>query len=76
VLGDAAARGAFLERFEGYAAFVPAPLPPRLGFTRELAVAMFLSGVRTVRSMRNVRTWITGTTRQMIERIQEIPYGG
>lgn len=25
---------------EGYAAFVPAPLPPRLTFTRELAVAL------------------------------------
>ena len=25
---------------EGYAAFVPAPLPPRLAFTRELAVAL------------------------------------
>jgi len=45
------------------------------GFTRELAVAMFLSGARTVKTMRNVRTWITGTTRQMIEKIQEIPYG-
>jgi len=45
------------------------------GFTKELAVAMFLSGARTVKSMRNVRTWITGTTRQMIERIQEISDG-
>jgi isopentenyl-diphosphate delta-isomerase len=45
------------------------------GFTGELAVAMFLSGARTVKSMRNVRTWITGTTRQMIERIQEISDG-
>jgi isopentenyl-diphosphate delta-isomerase len=45
------------------------------GFTRELAVAMFLSGARTVKSMKKVRTWITGTTRQMIERIQEIPDG-
>jgi isopentenyl-diphosphate delta-isomerase len=45
------------------------------GYTRELAVAMFLSGARTVKSMRNVRTWITGTTRQMIERIQEISDG-
>ena len=25
---------------EGYAAFVPAPLPPKLTFTRELAVAL------------------------------------
>jgi isopentenyl-diphosphate delta-isomerase len=46
------------------------------GFTGELAVAMFLSGARTVKSMRNVRYWITGTTRQMIKRIEEIPYGG
>ncbi|HMA05409.1 MAG TPA: type 2 isopentenyl-diphosphate Delta-isomerase [Methanomicrobiales archaeon] len=45
------------------------------GFTKELAVAMFLSGARTVKSMRSVRTWITGTTRQMIERIQEISDG-
>jgi isopentenyl-diphosphate delta-isomerase len=45
------------------------------GFTRELAVAMFLSGARTVKSMKKVRTWITGTTRQMIEKIQEISYG-
>jgi isopentenyl-diphosphate delta-isomerase len=41
------------------------------GFTKELAVAMFLSGARTVKSMKKVRTWITGTTRQMIEKIQE-----
>jgi len=45
------------------------------GYTKELAVAMFLSGARTVKSMKKVRTWITGTTRQMIERIQEKPYG-
>jgi isopentenyl-diphosphate delta-isomerase len=45
------------------------------GYSKELAVAMFLSGARTVKSMRNVRTWITGTTRQMIERIQEISDG-
>jgi isopentenyl-diphosphate delta-isomerase len=45
------------------------------GFLEELAAAMFLSGARTVRSMRRVRTWITGTTRQMIERIEEIPDG-
>jgi isopentenyl diphosphate isomerase/L-lactate dehydrogenase-like FMN-dependent dehydrogenase len=37
---------------------------------------MFLSGARTVKSMKKVRIWITGTTRQMMERIQEIPYGG
>jgi len=46
------------------------------GYNRELAIAMFLSGARTVKSMRNVRTWITGTTRQMIRKKQEIPYGG
>ena len=45
------------------------------GFTKELAVAMFLSGARTVKSMRKVRTWITGTTRQMIEDTQEIQNG-
>jgi isopentenyl-diphosphate delta-isomerase len=45
------------------------------GYTRELTVAMFLSGARTVTSMRRVRTWITGATRQMIERIQEKPHG-
>ena len=45
------------------------------GFTKELAIAMFLSGAGTVKTMKNVRTWITGTTRQMIEKIQEIPYG-
>jgi isopentenyl diphosphate isomerase/L-lactate dehydrogenase-like FMN-dependent dehydrogenase len=45
------------------------------GFTEELRVSMFLSGARTVKSMKNVRTWITGTTRQMIKRIEEIPYG-
>jgi hypothetical protein len=36
---------------------------------------MFLSGARTVKSMRSVRTWITGTTRQMIGKIEEIPDG-
>ena len=46
------------------------------GFTEELRVSMFLSGARTVKSMKNVRTWITGATRQMIKRIEEIPYGG
>jgi isopentenyl-diphosphate delta-isomerase len=45
------------------------------GFTKELAVAMFLSGARTVKTMRKVRLWITGTTRQMIEKTQEKPYG-
>ncbi len=45
------------------------------GYTKELAVAMFLSGARTVKSMRKARTWITGTTRQMTKRIQEKPYG-
>jgi isopentenyl-diphosphate delta-isomerase len=45
------------------------------GYTGELAMAMFLSGARTVKSMRNVRYWITGTTRQMIERIEEISDG-
>jgi isopentenyl-diphosphate Delta-isomerase len=45
------------------------------GFTKELAVAMFLSGARTVKSMRKVRTWITGTTRQMIKDTKEIPNG-
>jgi isopentenyl-diphosphate delta-isomerase len=45
------------------------------GFTKELAVAMFLSGARTVKQMKNVRTWITGTTRQMIKKTQEKPYG-
>jgi isopentenyl-diphosphate delta-isomerase len=41
------------------------------GYTRELAVAMFLSGARTVKSMRNVRTWITGMTRQMTKKREE-----
>jgi isopentenyl-diphosphate delta-isomerase len=45
------------------------------GFTKELAVAMFLSGARTVKSMKKVRMWISGTTRQMLERIQEIQDG-
>ena len=45
------------------------------GFTKELSVAMFLSGARTVKSMRSVRTWIAGTTRQMIGKIEEIPDG-
>jgi isopentenyl-diphosphate delta-isomerase len=45
------------------------------GFTGELAIAMFLSGARTVKSMRNVRTWITGRTRQMTRKIQEISDG-
>ncbi len=45
------------------------------GFTKELAVAMFLSGARTVKTMRNVRTFITGTTRQMTKKTQEKPYG-
>ncbi|HTY53187.1 MAG TPA: type 2 isopentenyl-diphosphate Delta-isomerase [Methanomicrobiales archaeon] len=45
------------------------------GFTRELGVAMFLSGAGTVKAMRKVRTWITGTTRQMIKNKQEIPNG-
>jgi isopentenyl-diphosphate delta-isomerase len=41
------------------------------GYTSELAVAMFLSGARTVKSMRNVRTWITGMTRQMTKKREE-----
>jgi isopentenyl-diphosphate delta-isomerase len=45
------------------------------GYTGELAVAMFLSGARTVKSMRNVRYWITGATRQMTKKIQEISDG-
>jgi isopentenyl-diphosphate delta-isomerase len=45
------------------------------GFTRELGIAMFLSGAGTVKAMRKVRTWITGTTRQMIKNKQEIPNG-
>jgi isopentenyl diphosphate isomerase/L-lactate dehydrogenase-like FMN-dependent dehydrogenase len=45
------------------------------GFTEELRVAMFLSGARTVKSMRNVRTWITGTTRHMIRKNQETSDG-
>ncbi|HUK37885.1 MAG TPA: type 2 isopentenyl-diphosphate Delta-isomerase [Methanomicrobiales archaeon] len=44
-------------------------------FTRELGVAMFLSGAGTVKAMRSVRTYITGTTRQMIRKRQEIPDG-
>jgi len=45
------------------------------GFTRELSVAMFLSGAGTVKAMRKVRTYITGTTRQMLKKRQEIPNG-
>ena len=45
------------------------------GFTRELGVAMFLSGAGTVKAMRKVRTYITGTTRQMMKKRQEIPNG-
>jgi Fic family protein len=36
----AAAAGRIVTCSEGYVAFVPAPLPPRLTFTRELAVAL------------------------------------
>jgi Fic family protein len=35
-----AAAGQIVTCSEGYVAFVPAPLPPRLAFTRELAVAL------------------------------------
>ena len=34
---------------------------------RELAVAMFLTGSRTVGDLAHTRTYITGLTRQMIE---------
>lgn len=34
---------------------------------RELCVAMFLTGSRTIRDLRHARTYITGLTRQMIE---------
>jgi isopentenyl-diphosphate Delta-isomerase len=45
------------------------------GLTEELRTAMFLSGARSVKSMRNVRYWITGKTRQMTKKIQEISDG-
>jgi len=36
---------------------------------RELEVAMFLTGSRTIRDLSHARTYITGLTRQMIEKI-------
>ena len=36
---------------------------------RELEVAMFLTGSRTIQDLSHARTYITGLTRQMIEEI-------